>query len=286
MNGSASHATTGWRFWLRQIRAMLGLEARRTFLRARALPVVFVALMPVFLLGARALVHAVVGEASGIPQSPAPEVAQVYGVVFQLFFLRLVVFFCCFGIFTYLSRGEILERSLHFYWLSPMRREVYVAGKYVAGVIAAGALLSASVVAQVLLNFLPSATRGGAAYLFAGPGLGQLFAYFGVTWLAVLGYGAVFLTLGLTLRNPMIPAALILGWEWMNFLLPPVLKKISVIHHLQSLCPIPVPKGPFALPAEPTPAPLAILGLLAVAAVLLGVAARRARKIEVLYAGD
>lgn len=286
MNGSASHATTGWRFWLRQIRAMLGLEARRTFLRARALPVVFVALMPVFLLGARALVHAVVGEASGIPQSPAPEVAQVYGVVFQLFFLRLVVFFCCFGIFTYLSRGEILERSLHFYWLSPMRREVYVAGKYVAGVIAAGALLSASVVAQVLLNFLPSATRGGAAYLFAGPGLGQLFAYFGVTWLAVLGYGAVFLTLGLTLRNPMIPAALILGWEWMNFLLPPVLKKISVIHHLQSLCPLPIPRGPFALPAEPTPPILAVPGVLLLAALLLWVALRRARRLEVAYAAE
>jgi hypothetical protein len=53
----------------------------------------------------------------------------------------------------------------------------------------------------------------------------------------------------------MIPAAAILGWEWINFLLPPALKKISVIHYLQSLCPVPVPHGPFALPAEPTPAP-------------------------------
>ena len=56
----------------------------------------------------------------------------------------------------------------------------------------------------------------------------------------------------------MIPAARVLGWEWLNSFLPAVLKKISVIHYLQSLCPVPIDAGPFALPAEPTPAPLAI----------------------------
>ncbi len=281
-----SEATSGWRFWWRQIVAMLGLEARRTFLRPRALPVVIVALMPVVLLGGRALAHALFGPGHGPEAQPAADVARVYGIIFQVFFLRLVVFFCCFGVFTYLSRGEILERSLHFYFLAPIRREVYVAGKYVAGVLAAGTLLSASTVAQVLLSFLPSITRGGVSYLLSGPGFGQLVTYFGITWLAVIGYGAVFLALGLSLRNPMIPAAMILGWEWLNFLLPQSLKNVSVIHHLQSLCPVPVPKGPFALPAEPTPAPLAILGLLAVAATLLVFAARRARRLEVLYAGD
>ena len=60
--------------------------------------------------------------------------AQTYGVIFQLFFVRLVVFFGCFGIFTYLVRGEMLERSLHFYFLAPLRRDVFVVGKYLAGV--------------------------------------------------------------------------------------------------------------------------------------------------------
>ena len=107
-----------------------------------------------------------------------------------------------------------------------------------------------------------------------------------MTFLAVAGYGAVFLALGMLVRNPMIPAALILGWEWINFLLPPALKKISVIHYLQSLCPVPLPHGPFALPAEPTPAPLAVAGLLTLAALLLFFAARRARRLEVLYSAD
>jgi hypothetical protein len=176
-------------------------------------------------------------------------------------FVRLVVFFGSFRIFTYLVRGEI-ARSLHFYLLAPMRRDVFLAGKYVAGVIAGAALFSLSLGVQLLLAFANDTTAGGTRYLFSGPGAGQAFWYLVVTILAVAGYGAVFLALGFVAKNPMIPAALILGWEYLNFLLPPALKKISVIHYLQSLCPVPLAAGPFALPAEPTPAPLAIGGLL------------------------
>ena len=47
---------------------------------------------------------------------------------------------------------------------------------------------------------------------------------------------------------------LLYGWEWLNFLLPPLLKKVSVIHYLNSLVPVPISEGPFAVVAEPTPA--------------------------------
>ena len=93
---------------------------------------------------------------------------------------------------------------------------------------------------QLALCFLPATTAGGRAYLLGGPGAGQAVTYLGVTLLAVAGYGAVFLALGMLVKNPMIPAAVILGWEWINFLLPAALKKLSVIHYLQSLCPAPV----------------------------------------------
>jgi ABC-type transport system involved in multi-copper enzyme maturation permease subunit len=272
----------GRRLWARQVAAMLGLELRKTFLRLRALPVVAVALLPVVLLGLRALAV----EISGRAPMPAPQMATVYAGIFQLFFLRLVVFFGCFGIFTYLVRGEVAERSLHFYLLAPLRREVYLAGKYVAGFVAASALFLASLAGQLGFAFLTVSTEGGGAYVSRGPGLGQALAYAGVTVLAVAGYGAVFTALALVARNPMLPAAAILGWEWINFLLPPALKRISVIHHLQSLCPVPVPARLFALPGEPTPAPLAIGGLLALVAVLLVLAARRARRLEVSYGGD
>lgn len=273
---------SGLNRWIRQVRAMLGLELRKTFLRPRALPVVLVAMLPVLLLALRMIATRL----EAIPSQAVGEVAQTYGVIFQLFYIRLVVFFGCFGIFTYLIRGEMLERSLHFYFLAPMRRDVFVIGKYLAGVIAGGALFGLSVLLQLALCFLPRTTAGGAAYLLGGPGAAQAATYFGVTLLAVAGYGAVFLALGMLVKNPMIPAALILGWEWLNFLLPPALKKISVIHYLQSLCPVPVPHGPFALPAEPTPALLAVAGLLVLAAALLFLAGRRARRLEVLYSAD
>jgi len=261
---------------------MLGLELRKTFLRPRALPVVLVAFLPVLVLALRMLATRL----QAIPAQAVGDVAQTYGVIFQLFFLRLVVFFGCFGIFTYLVRGEMLERSLHFYLLAPLRRDVFVVGKYLAGVVAGFALFGLSVVIQLALCFLPRMTEGGRAYLLGGPGAGHALTYLGITLLAVAGYGAVFLALGMLVKNPMIPAALILGWEWLNFLLPPALKKLSVIHYLQSLCPVPVPHGPFALPAEPTPAVLSLAGLLALVAVLLFFAARRSRRLEVLYSAD
>ena len=261
---------------------MIGLELRKTFLRARAIPVVLLAFLPALLLLLRfASVRFSNGETEG-----AAEMASQYGGMFQLFFVRLVIFFGAFRIFTYLVRGEIAERSLHFYLLAPLRRDVFLAGKYAAGVIAGSALFLVSLAVQLLLAFGTETTEGGVRYLFAGPGAGQAIWYAVVVVLAVAGYGAVFLALGFVAKNPMIPAAAILGWEWLNFLLPPALKKISVFHYLQSLCPVPLTGGPFALPAEPTPAPLAIGGLLVLIGVLLWLATRSARKLQVLYAGE
>lgn len=272
----------GLALWTRQVGAMIGLEVRKTFLRLRALPVIVVALLPIVLLLLRLLAHSV----RGADPMPAGTMASAFTLIYQLFFVRLVVFFGCFGIFTYLVRGEMAERSLHFYLLAPIRREVFLAGKFVAGCLAAGTLFAASLLVQLGLAFLPQATAGGAAYLLRGPGLGQAAAYLGVTLLAVVGYGALFLAVGLWVRNPMIPAALLLGWEWINFLLPPVLQKLSVIHHLQSLCPLPVPRGPFALPADPTPPFLAVPGVLLLAAALLWLAVVRVRRLEITYASD
>jgi hypothetical protein len=274
---------TNFRLWARQVRAMLGLELRKTFLRLRALPIVVVAFLPAAILAMRAFAHVISRDPTA---QPAGDVALVFGTVFQLFFVRLVVFFGCFGIFTHLVRGELLERSLHFYFLAPLRREVFLVGKYVAGVLAASFLFTLSLTAQLAFAFLPSVTAGGWTYLFAGPGGAHAAAYFGVTILAVAGYGALFLVLGQRARNPMIPAALLLGWEWLSAFLPPALKNLSIIHHLQSLCPVAIPRGPFALPAEPTPAWLALVGFSLLVAALLWLGARRARRLEITYAAE
>jgi hypothetical protein len=84
----------------------------------------------------------------------------------------------------------------------------------------------------------------------------------------------------------MIPALIAYGWEFINFLLPPVLKKISVIHYLHSLAPVPVSEGPFALVGEPTPAYLSIPGLLIFTAAVLALASYRIRRMQITYGGE
>ena len=85
----------------------------------------------------------------------------------------------------------------------------------------------------MLLLYFPHFPSESSRFFLDGPGLGQLLTYAGITILACIGYGAFFLVVGLFFRNPIIPAIVLYGWEWLNFLMPPLLKKISVIHYLQ-----------------------------------------------------
>jgi hypothetical protein len=76
-------------------------------------------------------------------------------------------------------------------------------------------------------------------------------------------------------------------WENIIFLLPPLLKKFSVAYYLQSLCPVALQHGgPIEILAEPAPAIIAIPGIVGVTALLLVVAGRRIRKMEVTYASE
>ena len=106
-----------------------------------------------------------------------------------------------------------------------------------------------------------------------------------------VGYRSVFLAAGLLLRNPIIPALVMLLWESINGLLPDLLQKLSVLHYLQSICPVPPPLDPnvppllrlVLAPAPPTSASVAILGVLGVTALVLYVASRAVRRLEINY---
>src|SRR5215469_5589627 len=108
----------------------------------------------------------------------------------------------------------------------------------------------------------------------------------GVAALASVGYGAVFLVAGLFIRNPMIPAAVVMVWENLNPFLPSLLKKFSVIFYLKSLSPVQVAGAPTVLSAlitdtDPAPAWLAIPGLILVSMLILAYAAWSARRAEI-----
>ncbi|MGA3188354.1 MAG: ABC transporter permease subunit [Bryobacteraceae bacterium] len=216
----------------------------------------------------------------------------VFATVFQFFFLRLAIFFGCVGIFTNLFRGELLDKSLHFYLLAPVRREVLLVGKYLAGLIATVVIFTTSTALQLMAMGWHLTGPAMTEYLH-GPGLGQIGAYLGVTALACLGYGSVFLAAGLLFRNPIIPAAVVLLWESANPFLPAALKKISVIFYLQSMCPVvarpndmPALAALLLSSAEATPAIWAVSGLIVLTLAVLAVAARQARKLEINYSSD
>ncbi len=222
-----------------------------------------------------------------------PKDSLIFAGVFQFFYLRLAIFFGCVGVFTNLFRGEMLDKSLHFYLLTPIRREILAVGKYMAGLVATVVIFCTSTFLQLAALSLLFTGSEISAYL-AGGGWGQVASYVGVTAAACLGYGSIFLACGLLFKNPIIPAATVLVWESINMFLPAALKKISVIFYLQSLSPVtavpdanmPGLQKLLITAAEPVSPAWAILGLLTVTALILVVAARKARKLEINYGTD
>ena len=217
--------------------------------------------------------------------------AILFAGVFQFFFLRLVIFFGCLGIFMNLFRGEVLDKSLHFYFLSPIRRDVLMAGKFLAGLLATCTIFVTSELLQTAAFLWHFNDHAKDLYLYHHHGLEHAAIYVGVTVLACIGYGSFFLVAGMLFRNPIIPAAAVLIWEGINPFLPAILKQFSVIYYLKSLCPIEIPVSPgtpglFALlisNADPLSPPLAILGILIVAVVALFISSVQIRRMEINY---
>jgi ABC-type transport system involved in multi-copper enzyme maturation permease subunit len=269
-----------WRLWAAQVMAILRLEIAKNFKRKRAIPVYLLALMPFVLWQAHSFAYM-----RGWRHCDGHEDIMVFAGVFQVFVLRLAIFFSSVAIFMNLFRGEVMEKTLHYYFLAPVRREVLVVGKYLSGLAMMVILFTASTALSYLTavsHLKLTASRAAAANA-----MGDLPAYLGVTMLACLGYGAVFLIMGLLFRNPIVPTAAILTWESIIVFLPAILKKFSVIFYLESLCPVRLPfTGPgmlFAITADPTPAYLAVPGLIALTLLVLVAASFCIRRMEVRY---
>jgi hypothetical protein len=214
----------------------------------------------------------------------------IFAGIFQFFYLRLAIFFGCLGMFMYLFRGEMSNRTLHYWLLAPARREVLLAGKYAAGLIAAAIIFGGGALLAFAAMLWPHDAVQVQAYWNAG-GMGHAFWYATAAVLGCVGYGSVFLALGLSLRNPIVPAAVLLLWEGASGILPHVLQKMSILYYLQSLCPVPAPMDQdvptlvrlLMAPAAPASRPGAVLGLLLVTAIVLWIAGRAVRRMQISY---
>jgi ABC-type transport system involved in multi-copper enzyme maturation permease subunit len=276
---ATSLAQQPWSLWWLQGQRLTRIELRRNLLAWRAAWIYLLAFIPAFII----FIHMVVGQHS---ESSLSEDTNILAGIIQLYYLRLGIFFGCLGIFSRLIRGEMIERSLHFYLLSPVRREVLLLAKFAAGSISAIVLFGGAVLASFALMYAGFGAVG-RDYIFNGPGLGQLQAYLAIAVLACLGYGAIFLLFSMMFRNPTPAAMLLLGWEAINPVLPSLLQKLSVASYLRHLMPVKVASEGFlvllTVETEPVSAWAATCGLLVLIGVVLVYSCYRMRKLEIRY---
>jgi hypothetical protein len=272
-----------WRLFASQISVLVRNEVRRNLFTRRRIWVYLLALIPVIII----LIHYFLDKRAS-PSRLEEDTFVLAGIV-QLYYLRLGIFFACMGIFTWLFRGEMVERTLHYQFLVPVRKEVLVVGKFLAGAVISVALFEAAVLACFYLTYSRLGSTG-RSYVFEGPGLSQLGSYLLVTALACVGYGAMFLTLSLLFKNPIIPGVMLMGWEAVAPIFPSWAQRMSVTFYLKHLCPVKLPvDGPmaiFTIVAEPVSPFIAILGLLSLTIAILVISCFLIHRLEVTYTAE
>lgn len=266
-----------WRLWFTQIRNIVVLETRRNLFSWHSWWVYFLAFAPATII----LIHAVFDHGHG----RMDEDTLVMAGIFQFYYLRLGIFFGCLGIAMRLIRGEMVERSLHYYLLAPVQREALLVAKFLAGTVRSIVLFGGAVLASFLLMYAPYGSAG--QQFLADVGRSQLYAYLGITVLACMGYGAIFLLFSMLMKNPTPAALVLMAFEFISSVLPPFVQRFSVAANLRHLLPVSIPaEGIFNLltvTTEPVPVWAAVLGVLVLTAAVLVVSCFRMRTLEISY---
>src|SRR5271169_4940272 len=160
-----------WRLFASQISVLIRNEVRRNLFTRRRIGVHLLAWIPVLFLAAHLIFSRYHTESS-----PIEDDTFVLAGIIQIYYFRLGIFFACMGIFTWLFRGEMVQRTLHYQFLVPVRKEVLVVGKFLAGAIISIALFETAVLACFFFTYARFGAAG-TSYMFEGPGLAQLASY-------------------------------------------------------------------------------------------------------------
>jgi ABC-type transport system involved in multi-copper enzyme maturation permease subunit len=271
---------TQWAQWAEQIAAVVSVELKKFRAGRKWIFPALLALAPV------SLVTMLLLFAGGRPPNDS-QVGQIFAVMFQTFMLRLMIVFGCALVFANLYRGDMVTKTMHFYLLMPVKREILVAGKYLAGLAITCSLYGTSVgLTNILIHNVNGATVADTHFFGGGPGMHQLITYVGIAMLACVGYGSVFMLTGFLFKNPAVPAAFVLVWESANVFLPGTLQKISVVHYLQSIVPVPIPVGPFAVITTPASLFTSVFGLSVFTICVLFLNTSLMKRAQINYSSD
>lgn len=277
----------GWSLWWRQFIAVLVPAIERSLLSKRVLVALVLILLPVGLLTMMGLES--IDSDNDKFMTDINRARMIFGIVYSTFMLAAVLYIGNALIFTSLVRGEILERSIHYPLLAPVKREILILGRFFGGLISAFIVFGLATIICYLIIYIPFGMTRLVADLSSGIAFEQLSIYVLMTFLACMGYGSVFMATGLVFRNPLIPVLAIAGWEIVNFLLPPALKVISVVFYLKNLMPVFIEQEgllPLAVIAKPLPVWMSIAGIVLLATISISIAIFYLRRIEIKYAGD
>jgi ABC-type transport system involved in multi-copper enzyme maturation permease subunit len=254
---------------LRAFWGLVRLEWRRQLLTPRVLWPLLLAAMPV------GITAAIVWAVMRFDEGEIHELPMVYANLYHGLVVRVVLFFGALALFMNLVRGEVEDRTFHYLLLTPVKRARIVVAKYLAAVGTSWLLFVGATAVSYTIFAIPT----GVGRL----DLGALAAYCAMSALGCVGYGALFLLLGSLLRSPGWLVPVLFAWEWFEFLLPPLLKQLSVVHYVKVLTPFPISEGPFALLADPVPAWQAVLQVGIYAAVAVAVSAYVTSRTDLDY---
>jgi hypothetical protein len=107
---------------LRPVWAVMRMELRRG-VSWRSLWLFVMAFAPVTIIAAHAI---------GDHTHPLVQETLILNGILQIYYVRCGIFFGCLGIFLHLVRGEVAEKTLHYLFLAPVRREALLVGKFLA----------------------------------------------------------------------------------------------------------------------------------------------------------
>lgn len=280
-----------WQAARRQVAAVALHEMRRLMTARHGLARLLVLLLPFVLALIVALVRIAFSEAGpagtrvlfGHPFTIQEDLTAL-AKTFRLANLRWVIFLSCAGLFGGLFSGERSERTLHHVFLQPVRREILTIGKFAGGLALFWIAAVAAWLLTVVTWLLPHGLGTALGTLFSVQGLGDFAAHAFILLLATLAYGGIFLLAGVLGRSPPIIALALLAWEGLCSFLPLAFQRFTVYYWLDSLLPLRVPAGPvLAVLAEPAPWPASLAACFLIASAAIGVAAWRARWMQVAY---
>lgn len=262
----------------RQFKEIFKISLKKSFFSKQTLLIFVLALAPIFITLIAAL------EESSLKDINAGR--QGFGYIYAVLISGAVIFLGSAAYFISAFRGEILERSMHYYMLAPVRRDLIVYGKYCACLLTAMLIFSISTVVSYLMLYLATGTARLAADIGNGIAVTQLASYLLMSVLASIGYGSLFMAIGLAFRNPLLPILILAGLEFIYPLLPTGLKFLSIRYYVISRMPVVLTDGPFAIISSPMPVWASILGVVTIAGVALCVSIRILRRLEVKYLED